>query len=218
LRTIFIALLMVAPGFLHAGVIFDVAGISDPTLMSTVEFSYSPGTGIIDIAIHNTSLVPPNSDPRVTSFAFNVPDNVTGLSAFTGPADWAGWFDRDNMNTPNQLGLFDLAGLTGANFNGGSPNDGIPASSTFDFQFVLSGSNLGLLTEASFLGLPSAEEAGGGTAPQYFAVRFQRTGPNGDRSDVGIPTSVPEPSTLVSLGVALAGVAWLRRRSKPAVQ
>jgi hypothetical protein len=199
---------------------FDLKGATDPTLTAHVQFAYNPGLATIAIDIKNTTGLP-STDPRLTGFAFNVPAAVTGVSSFTGPTGWEDLFDVDDINTPMQLGFFDLAGITGnSGFNGGFPNDGIPADSTFHFEFVLSGAGLGSLNETSFLSLLSLP-GNGNPVPQYFVARFQRTGANEEGSDVAIPTGdptttgdpVPEPGTFLLLGSGLAGL-WRARRKR----
>lgn len=193
-------------------VIIPMKGLNDDTLSASVDFTYNPVSYEVSIDVTNTSA---NFDPRLTAFAFNLPANVTGFS-FSGPAGWSGKLAWDGINTPGQLGKWDLAALTGPNFNGGSPNSGIARDATAHFSFTLAGSNLGALTEASFLDLPSKGYAG----PEvlyYFAARFQQTGPDGEGSDVAVdpPPSVPEPGTLLlfAMGLGACGVP-LRRRAR----
>ena len=187
-----------------AATTFDLVGVNFPDQISaSVNFAYDSSLGQIDVSLTNNS----DFDARLTAFAFNVPNNVTGVSNFTGPSGWSESYDPDNIDTPGQFGKFDLAGLTGPNFNGGDPNDGIPPTSTFDFAFVLMGSGLNGLTEESFLGLLS--DPGKNDNPQPFIARFQRVGPDGEGSDVAV---VPIPAAVWLLGGGLIGLVGLRRR------
>jgi hypothetical protein len=188
---------------------FSIVGVEDSALTALVDFNY--GGGVIDIGITNNSPF----DARLTAFAFNVPDAVTGLSGFTGPTGWNSHFTVDGINSPGQYGFFDVAAITGPNFNGGSPNDGIPPSNTFSFSFTLTGDLTGLSTD-SFLNQLSA--AGPGQPdPQWFIGRFQRTGEFGQGSDVAIPGNgggvppIPEPATMLLVGAGL-GLAGLRKK------
>jgi hypothetical protein len=203
-------------------VTFSLAGVQNSQLTADVVFDYQPGAGTIKIQITNTS-DPSQLDPRLTAFAFNTPSNVTGHTAFLAPSGWTINFDEDSINTPGQFGMFDLAALTGPNFNGGSPNNGVPRNSPFNFQITLAGSGLAALTANDFLSLKSFDKPGPPEeAEQYFIARFQRTGADGEGSDVAIPTGdpspVPEISSFGLLTTVLAGlgVVSLRRRKPTA--
>ena len=139
---------------------FTLQGVNYPSQISAlVNFDYTPSSGTIDIGITNTSSI----TSSLTAFAFNIPGAVTGVSAFTGPNGWNSDFSINGINTPGQYGFFDMAGITGPNFNGGKVANGIPATNPdtmFSFQFQLSGSGLDGLTTDSFLNLLSAPGPG----------------------------------------------------------
>lgn len=192
---------------------FTLTGVGDTNNTASVIFAYDSANYKISLDLSNSSVL---YDPRLTSFAFNSPTKVTGIDTFTSSNDgWSYSYSPGNINTPGQFGLFDIAGLTGPDFNGGSPNDGIPRGQTFSFSFTLQGTDLGSLSEMSFLSLLSDLGQRGNPDPQYFIGRFQQTGQDGEGSDVATPSNlvpVPEPGTMVLLGAGLLGLAIFGKR------
>lgn len=234
-RTLIGAALLAVVAAPSQAVTFGVTGINSSNTTADVDFTYD-GVNKITVSITNTATVSP--DPRITGFAFNIPSEVTGLSVFSasGTANDAGWFgifNLNDINTPNPLGDYDLGASTGnpnaGNFpnppiatsgdiNGGFPNAGIEQGETGVFMFTLTGTDLDLLTAASFLDLGPD----GGSTDNFFAVRFQRLDDNGVTSDVAVPTpdsAVPLPAALPLMGGVIAvfgGLAFRRRQRSDA--
>lgn len=199
---------------------FDVVGLSSPNTTATVDFNYD-GINALTISITNTATV--SSDPRITGFAFNAPDAVTGVSGFTangtaGDAGWFGFFDPNGVNSPQIGGDFDAGGSNNnggnSDITGGFPNGGIVFGSTGIFTLLLSGNamDLAALTASSFLNLAVP----GGT--ETFAVRFQRLDDGIVTSDVAVPvpSPVPVPAAGLLILTGIAGLGLLSRRRKAA--
>ena len=207
----------------------DVIGQTDSQNRAQMVFDYDASSGILDVSVTNTSALDDpasssNYDPRITAFAFNLPDDIANLSRVDFPDNWTSQFQknkRDWIDTPMPLGSFDIAAITGPNFGGGAPNTGIATGKTLDFSFTFeaySGSELSDLDTMDFL---NALSYGGKKNDELFplAIRFQRTGADGEGSDVGVPgkinpaAAVPEPSTLVLISLGIM-ISVLIRRSK----
>jgi hypothetical protein len=203
-----------------APMLIDLQGSPDTTIAAEVLFTYvatSDYTGRIDLAVDNTSTA---YNPILTGLAFNVPGLylplVTGFSSTI--AGWGYDLDRNDIQSPDGFGRFDLGVISGSNFQGGNPQEGIARGGSAVFSIHLGGFGMSSLTEESFLSLYSSNTAN----PQYFGARFQGTGADRRGSDVATPTgppapptsSVPEPTTLMLSGLGLLGAAALRRRQR----
>ncbi|MBW1708991.1 MAG: hypothetical protein JRJ73_03800, partial [Deltaproteobacteria bacterium] len=176
------------------------------------------GTDTLSFNITNTSTTPLTSS--ITSFAFNVPDEVAGVIPFSGPTGWSfipplfcpDTIDTDSVNTPGNYGFFDIAGIsspdTSESFNGGTVALGIPQGSTFSFDFTFCGPDLATLDTGSFFLFSAPKNQNTNTQP--LIVRFQGIDLGGgeDESDVAL---VPIPSVMLLFGSGLLGLAGIRR-------
>ena len=212
LALVFSAALIVGASAVQASpIVFDLVGISFPDFIGAeVTLDYN-GTNKLFVDIKNTSTA---KESYLTAFAFNVSANITGVSSFTGPEGWKKSYDRNDIDTPGNLGFFDVAGLTGNNFSGGDTHDGIAQGETFHFVFKFSGSNLSSLTTEDFISLFSWPQNSQSDV-ERFAARFQGIKFGGERcgdgeSDVAV---VPIPGAVWLLGSGLVGVLALRRKS-----
>lgn len=193
----FLAVLMAAflgPGFNSkaAAAIFDLVGVEDSNLGAIVDFTYDSGTGLITVSITNNTSLLGGPDARITAFAFNLPADVSVSSFETLHEGWDVVAKNNGIDTPGEFGFYDVAGITGSNYNGGKPSNGIPPGSTFTFQFQLAGAGLvNVVTEFEILSLMSYSRPNRSENVQYFIGRFQRTGMDGEGSDVAIPDGQP---------------------------
>jgi len=177
-----------------------IVGETDPLNNTAIFDHLVVNANLLQVDLENTS----NFDARITAFGFDISDGTaSGLASVSGTLDNSGWTFALNTNTGGE-GDRDAFAITGANFVGGDPLDGIAVSSTGVFSF--SGTFGGMLSISDIL------------------VRFQRTGADGEGSDRGHPcvvdcdppTTVAEPSTLGLLGLSLTFLGFVSRRRRPA--
>ena len=187
----------------------------------TGTFDYTPTsatTGTIDITLNNTS--PLATGGYLTAFVFNLPAGVTVSAAPLDSSDddfddltplGDATFNNNVSGAP--FGQFDIGGTTGVGFEGGgNPALGIAAGGSASFQFLLTGTGLGLLGPGNFLSALSVPP-GAGEGVQAFVVRFRgfdvESGPDSDKVPLdGAP--IPEPGTLALVGLGLASLSARR--------
>ncbi|MBX3357933.1 MAG: hypothetical protein KF745_05850 [Phycisphaeraceae bacterium] len=163
----------------------------------TGELKYTPGSetsGLLSVMLTNTS--PAANGGFITGFVFDIPSSDLNAGASLSSAD----FPFTQLTGPNAapFGTYDAGAAIGGNFlGGGNPHPGIGVGQTGLFQFQITGSDAGQLTESSFL------TAG---APYGFIVRF-RGFENGGSDKV---PAVPAPGA----GALLAAAALLAHRRR----
>lgn len=199
----------------QADTISIVGSQSGQFATATVVCEFNSSTNTLTFTITNTSnLTQPGSTSTITGIGFDLPPignaSNTGLNGFTGSqaASMSSVFDFSDGNLGNVPAGFnavvlDFGFTTGpsGNFAGGSVALGLLPGESASFT----------VTGPAFAGFTEAQIC------NAIFVRFQNVPEaSGTGSDVGVPTSIPEPSTMLLLGTALVGLGGVvRRRIKP---
>ena len=195
----------------RADTITIVGANSGQASTATVVCEFNAQTNTLTFTITNTSAITsPGSTSTITGIGYDLPPrgnaSASGLNGFTGMqapslSSTFNFSDADLGNVPVsqfQNAVLDFGFTTGpsGSFAGGSPNDGLAPGESASFT----------VTGAAFTGFTESQIC------NAILVRFQNT-PNVG-SDVGSPSNVPEPSSMLLLGTALLGVGGIVRRQR----
>lgn len=188
----------------------------------SLTLTHMKDSALLEIQLTNTS--PASGGGYITGVAFNNPlGYITGVSYADANFDLLGGPGYNNGINGMPLGYFDMgAGMGGSWMGGGDPKPGVGVGQTRTFGFNLTGTNLDLLDETSFMSEMSqggSPEMGG----QFIGVRFRgfTIGAGSDKvpgnPEPGPNPQIPEPTTILLLGSGFMGFGawgWMRRRKR----
>jgi len=160
---------------------------------------------LLSVTITNTSTGTVTG--KITSIGFDLPGSGTGTFTLVSATNPNYRLEMDVAGNASGIGrTFEIALLTGPNFNGGgNPNRGIVegASASFTISGDFSGFSQLQIAQGMFLRFQDVNAGGGSDVAKCTSCTP--------------PPGIPEPTTMVLLGTGLAGFAGaIRKRRKSA--
>ena len=185
----------------------------------SLNYTLMKDSALLEIQLTNTS--PASMGGYITGLAFNNPlGYITGVTYSDTHFKLIGDPAYDNGINGMPMGYFDIGAAMGDDWmGGGDPKPGIGVGQTKLFSFNLTGTNLGLLDETSFL---NALSYGGSPemGDQFLGLRFRGFVNGGSDKVPAYPDpdpQTPEPTTVLLLGSGFLGFGawnWIRHRKR----
>lgn len=183
----------------NADTVFVIGNTTGSLATATIDCSFNAQTNTFTFTITNTSPF----DARITGVGYDLiagdfNDNSSGLNGFTGANVGNFTFSDAPLGNVNQFdnAVLDFGFITGSSFSGGTANNGIAPGESLTFT----------VTGSAFAGMSEEQIC------NAVFVRFQRVGEDGELSDVGTATAIPEPTSMLLLGTGLVGIAGFARK------
>jgi hypothetical protein len=170
-------------------------------LDAVAHFAATLGAGFIDFTIEIENLSAPSSG--IQSFGFNVNPDATSITNFVGGSVFVNAGLEQNL--PSIDNSIDVCIWAANNCSGGAQPSNLDGGDSDTVSFRLNGTFTPGQTSLSLFGVKFQTEFG--------SFEFEGNPPNGNPPPDGPPTGVPEPASMILVGLGMASVLAGRRRN-----